>query len=80
MLVLKRKVSQCVLICSDISIMVTDCSHKAAYLGIDAPKFLPIHRKEIFEITNDVIPSVEALFFENQRLRQRVAELERGAA
>ena len=49
MLVITRKTSESILIGSDIEITVTEISGERVKIGINAPKGIPIMRKELLE-------------------------------
>ena len=49
MLVLSRKKNQVIRINNDISIIVVDIRGDKVRLGFDAPKDVPIHRKEVYD-------------------------------
>jgi len=49
MLILTRKQGQSIHIGNDIMISVTRIQNGQISLGIDAPRDVPVHRKEIFE-------------------------------
>jgi len=49
MLVLTRAKSESIMIGDDIEIIVTEISGKKVKLGINAPKRVSVHRKEIYE-------------------------------
>ena len=49
MLALSRKVGESIIINSDIEIVVLDVKGEQVKLGINAPKSVPIFRKEIYE-------------------------------
>lgn len=49
MLVLSRKKGQSIMVGSDIEISIVDIQGDQIRLGIDAPKSVAIHRKEVFE-------------------------------
>lgn len=48
MLVLSRKKGQSIMVGNDIEISVIDIQGDQIRLGIDAPKHVAIHRKEVF--------------------------------
>jgi len=49
MLILSRKKNESIIIGDDIEIMVTDVSGENVKLGINAPRHISVHRKEIYE-------------------------------
>ena len=49
MLVLSRKKNESIVINDNISIVVVEIRGDKVRLGIEAPKDVPVHRKEIFE-------------------------------
>ncbi|MDR1052689.1 MAG: carbon storage regulator CsrA [Planctomycetaceae bacterium] len=49
MLVLSRKRNESVVINDNITIVVVDVRGDKVRLGIDAPKNVPVHRKEIYD-------------------------------
>jgi len=49
MLVLTRKVDECVMIGDDVEIMVVGVDGDQVKIGIEAPRDIPIHRKEVYE-------------------------------
>ena len=50
MLVLSRKKNESIVINDSITIVVVEIRGDKVRLGIDAPKDVPVHRKEIFEV------------------------------
>ncbi len=50
MLVLTRKIGESIMIGDEIEISVTEVSGKKIRLGIKAPAFVPVNRKEIYEL------------------------------
>ncbi|MDR1483518.1 MAG: carbon storage regulator CsrA [Planctomycetaceae bacterium] len=49
MLVLSRKRNESVVINDNITVVVVDVRGDKVRLGIDAPKDVPVHRKEIYD-------------------------------
>lgn len=49
MLALSRKAGESIIINNDIEIVVLDVKGEQVKLGINAPKSVPIYRKEIYE-------------------------------
>lgn len=49
MLALTRKRSESIMIGDDVEIIVLNIQGEQVKLGINAPKSIPIHRKEIYE-------------------------------
>ena len=49
MLALSRKAGESIIINNDIEIVVLDVKGEQVKLGINAPKSIPIYRKEIYE-------------------------------
>ena len=49
MLVLTRKINESIVINDDVSIFVVEVRGDRVRLGIDAPKDVAVHRKEIYD-------------------------------
>ena len=49
MLVLSRKKNECIVINDSISVVVVEIRGDKVRLGIDAPKDVVVHRKEVYE-------------------------------
>ncbi|WP_022851138.1 carbon storage regulator CsrA [Limisalsivibrio acetivorans] len=53
MLVLSRKSNESIIIGDNIEIRIVEVSGRNVKLGIDAPKDVSVHRKEIYEAIKD---------------------------
>lgn len=53
MLVLARKVGQSIVIGGNVEILVIEVRGDQVRLGIEAPKSIPVHRKELLEQIRD---------------------------
>lgn len=53
MLVLRRRRDESIMIGDMIKVMVVDIRSDKVRLGIDAPKGVPVHRKEIWDALQD---------------------------
>ena len=54
MLILTRRVGETVMIGDDIQVMITKIKGNQVHIGIQAPKNIEVHRKEIYQkIQND---------------------------
>lgn len=49
MLVLSRKKNESIVINNDITIVVVEIRGDKVRLGIEAPKEIPVHRREVFD-------------------------------
>jgi carbon storage regulator len=49
MLVLSRKKNESIVINDDIVVVVVDIRGDKVRLGIEAPKHVPVHRREVYE-------------------------------
>ena len=49
MLVLSRKHNESIIIGDDITVMVVDIRGDKVRLGVEAPKEVPVHRREVFD-------------------------------
>ena len=49
MLVLSRKKNESIVINNDISIVVVDIRGNKVRLGVEAPKEVPVYRREVYE-------------------------------
>jgi carbon storage regulator len=66
MLVLSRKKNESIVINDDITIVVVEIRGDKVRLGVEAPKEVPVHRREVYdaikrnETTRDTDPANEA--------------------
>jgi carbon storage regulator len=63
MLVLSRKKDESIVINNDITIVVVEIRGDKVRLGVEAPKEVPVHRREVFEAIlrgDDVTPDVDS--------------------
>ena len=49
MLVLSRKQNESIVINDDITVMVVEIRGDKVRLGVEAPKEVPVHRREVFD-------------------------------
>ena len=59
MLVLSRKKNESIVINTDITIVVVDIRGDKVRLGVEAPKEVPVHRREVFDAIQRNDSSVE---------------------
>jgi carbon storage regulator len=66
MLVLSRKKDESIVINNDITIVVVEIRGDKVRLGVEAPKEVPVHRREVFEAiargehSSDALPAEQA--------------------
>ena len=72
MLVLSRKKNESIVINDDITIVVVEIRGDKVRLGVEAPKEVPVHRREVFDAIQRQTPE--------QREEARKAALARKAA
>ena len=53
MLVLTRKINESIVINDDVSVLVVEVRGDRVRLGIEAPKNVTVHRKEIYDAIRD---------------------------
>ncbi|MEP3477982.1 MAG: carbon storage regulator CsrA [Fuerstiella sp.] len=61
MLVLSRKVDESIVIGNEITVTVIDIRGDRIRLGIDAPRVIDVHRKEIYDAIHAEIESESSL-------------------
>ena len=53
MLVLTRKINESIVINDDVSVLVVEVRGDRVRLGIDAPKDVSVHRKEVYDVIKE---------------------------
>lgn len=77
MLVLSRKKNESIIISDDISIVVVEIRGDKVRLGVEAPRNVPVHRREVYEaIKRNLLPGQPV----PPLLEARLAEARRSAA
>ena len=59
MLVLSRKKNESIVINNDITIVVVDIRGDKVRLGVEAPKEIPVHRREVYDAIHNNEQSAE---------------------
>ena len=59
MLVLSRKKNESIVINNDITIVVVDIRGDKVRLGVEAPKEIPVHRREVYDAIQNNEQSVK---------------------
>ncbi|MCD6364133.1 MAG: carbon storage regulator CsrA [Synergistetes bacterium] len=79
MLVLSRKINQSIMIGDEIEIKVLEIRGDQVRLGIEAPKRIPVHRKEVYEaiMRENILAAQMAAQVEQKVEESVVKELER---
>ncbi len=75
MLVLTRKRGQSLMIGQDVEISVIEISGDQVRLGINAPKSVTIHRKEVFDDICQENKAAAHVSFNSQELRKAMENL-----
>ena len=70
MLVLSRKKNESIVINDDITVVVVEIRGDKVRLGVEAPKEVPVHRREVY----DAIKRTEDGDSENQKKSTETAE------
>ena len=66
MLVLSRKKNESIVINDDIVIVVVEIRGDKVRLGVDAPKEVPVHRREVYEAIKRSVDKNNELFDQGQ--------------
>ena len=53
MLVLTRKINESIVINDDVSVLVVEVRGDRVRLGIEAPKDVTVHRKEVYDVIRE---------------------------
>ena len=53
MLVLTRKINESIVINDDVSVLVVEIRGDKVRLGIEAPKDVAVHRKEVYDVIHE---------------------------
>jgi carbon storage regulator len=56
MLVLTRKINESIIINEDVSVLVVEVRGDRVRLGIEAPKDVSVHRKEVYDVIKETVP------------------------
>jgi len=56
MLVLTRRINESIVINDDVSVLVVEIRGDRVRLGIEAPKDVVVHRKEIYDVIKETEP------------------------
>lgn len=59
MLVLSRKINEAIVINNDITIVIVEIRGDKVRLGVEAPKEVSVHRREVYDAINPRQPSSE---------------------
>jgi carbon storage regulator len=54
MLILTRHIGEKVRIGDDITVVIVDAWGQQARIGVDAPRGVPVHRKEVYDLVKQV--------------------------
>jgi len=77
MLVLSRKKNESIVINNDITIVVVEIRGDKVRLGVDAPKEVPVHRREVYDAirrnshADEASPAGEAQAAEGQSVNDK---------
>lgn len=79
MLVLSRKVNQSIMIGDDIEIKILEIRGDQVRIGIEAPKSVPVHRKEVYEaiVRENILAAQMAAQVEEKIEQSVIKELQR---
>jgi len=71
MLVLTRRINESIVINDDVSVLVVEVRGDRVRLGIEAPKDVAVHRKEVYDVIKESRPDKSA-----KRMGNRLVEKE----
>jgi len=57
MLVLTRRINESIVINDDVSVLVVEVRGDRVRLGIEAPKDVSVHRKEVYDVIKESTPA-----------------------
>lgn len=60
MLVLSRKKNESIVINNDITIVVVEIRGDKVRLGVEAPKEVPVHRREVYDAIHRAVDSADS--------------------
>ena len=76
MLVLSRKKNESIVINNDITIVVVEIRGDKVRLGVEAPKEVPVHRREVYDaIRRNDVATQPALLLTAALIRRRAAPI-----
>jgi carbon storage regulator len=74
MLVLSRKKNESIVINNDITIVVVEIRGDKVRLGVDAPKEIPVHRREVYEAIQRNEPSAKDKAAKDKAAQDKAAQ------
>ena len=66
MLVLTRRINESIVINDDVSVLVVEVRGDRVRLGIEAPKDVSVHRKEVYDVIRESTPEKQKKKTETQ--------------
>ena len=70
MLVLTRRINESIVINDDVSVLVVEVRGDRVRLGIEAPKNVSVHRKEVYDVIKEASPEKPKKKERNTRLAE----------